>query len=356
MRVWTKIVSTWDAEKQQYVTDEAASEWYEYEGPVTEAKSSGSGAAKREAERQRAEEAARQARIKKGLKEIDRVFSGYNTGSGKLDDFGAFDPKGTYYDKSGKQLNLNWSDQDLMDWYQSKQPATTNQYGIGGLTGFNTGSAINNPLGGILGQIGGQQQPAGPNIKDLRKQRLQEVFNKGVFSGVENVPGFDDNFFNSRRDAYLNYAKPQLEDQFADQNKNLIFALARGGNLESSLAAERKAKLGLERDQRVIDLGNEAQNIVNSSRQQIEGARGDITNQLLASGDNSLAVQNAMRQASNLQQMPGFSPVGQLFNDAAGGIGAYFGGRNYGANQAQIKQYDNRVSSPFSGRKSQTLG
>ena len=354
MRVWTKIVSTWDAEKQQYVTDEAASEWYEYEGPVTEAKSSGSKSAKREAARQRADEAARQKRIKKGLSEIDRIFSGYNRGAGRLNDLSGFNPNTAYYDNNGKQMNLNWSDKELLDWYKSKQPATTNQYGIGGLTGFNTGSAINNPMGGF-NILGRNRQPAGPSIKDLRKKRLQEMLQGGIYSSVENVPGFDDNFFNSRRDAYLNYAKPQLEDQFADQNKNLIFALARGGNLESSLAAERKAKLGLERDQRVIDLGNEAQNVVNSSRQQIENARGDITNQLLASGDNSLALQNAMRQAENLRQMPGFSPVGQLFNDAAGGIGGYFAGRNYGANQQQIKQFDNRVRSPFGG-KSMTVG
>lgn len=242
MKVWTKLVSVWDAEKGQYVTDEAASEWHEYEGPVAEMKSSGSKAAKREAARQRAEEAARQKRIQLGMAEIDKVFS-----------------------------------------------------------------------------------------------------------------GFGDDFYNQRRAAYLDYAKPQLEDQFGEQNRNLIFALARGGNLESSLAAERKAKLLGERDQRIADIGNEAQNLVNATRQSIEGSRSDLTNQLFATGDNQLASQNAMRQAAALSARPGFSPIGQLFNDAAGGIGAYAGGRRYGQIQDQINQFDKRNNNLFGGG-SMTVG
>ena len=34
MRIYTKTVSMWDESRQRYVTDEAESEWYEYEGPV----------------------------------------------------------------------------------------------------------------------------------------------------------------------------------------------------------------------------------------------------------------------------------------------------------------------------------
>jgi hypothetical protein len=183
------------------------------------------------------------------------------------------------------------------------------------------------------------------------KQGMSEIEN--VFSGAQ---GFDDNFFNSRRDAYLNYARPQLEDQFADQNRNLIFALARGGNLESSLAAERKAKLLKDRDQATIDLGGQAQNLVNQTRQQVENARGDLTNQLFATGDNALASQNAMRQADGLRQMPGFSPVGQLFNDAASGIGAFAGGRRYGQNQEMINRFDNSANSPFGRQSSTSVG
>jgi len=242
MRVWTKTVLAWDPELQTYITDEAASEFYEYDGPVAEAKGGGSD---KEAKRARKAEEARQARIKLGIQQIKDIFEGAN--------------------------------------------------------------------------------------------------------------GFDNAFFEKRRKAYLDYAMPQLEDQYADQNKNLIFALARGGNLESSLSAERKAKLLAERDRNIIDVGGQAQNFVNATRQDIENSRNDLVNQLTATGDNELAAANAMRASGNLRIMPGFSPIGQLFNDAAAGIGAYAGGRQYGSIQNQIRQYDNSVRSPF-GKGSMTTG
>ena len=41
MRIYTKAVSYWDDALGRYVTDEAASEWYDYEGPIAEAKKGG---------------------------------------------------------------------------------------------------------------------------------------------------------------------------------------------------------------------------------------------------------------------------------------------------------------------------
>src|SRR3546814_9115062 len=54
---------------------------------------------------------------------------------------------------------------------------------------------------------------------------------------------FNDDYFDTRSKAYLDYATPQLEDQFAKATEQLIFALSRGGNLNSSVAGERLADL-----------------------------------------------------------------------------------------------------------------
>src|SRR3546814_1150118 len=52
---------------------------------------------------------------------------------------------------------------------------------------------------------------------------------------------FNDDYFDTRSKAYLDYATPQLEDQFAKAKEQLIFALSRGGNLNRS--EEHKSEL-----------------------------------------------------------------------------------------------------------------
>ena len=53
---------------------------------------------------------------------------------------------------------------------------------------------------------------------------------------------YDDDFYKNRAQDYLNYANPQINEQFADAMDDLRFALDRQGITRSSMAAERKEK------------------------------------------------------------------------------------------------------------------
>ena len=90
----------------------------------------------------------------------------------------------------------------------------------------------------------------------------------GIFDGQFNEP-----FFDSRRQAFLDYANPQLEDQYGDAQKELTYSLARSGLLDSSVRGEKMADLQQKYDlnkQQIADQAlshsTEAKNSVEKSR------------------------------------------------------------------------------------------
>src|SRR6478736_3044441 len=175
-----------------------------------------------EAAAARADEQARQDRIRKGTARINTIFDGSNRGAGKVAAGTAFDPKATYYNADGTK----WT-----------APAA----GGGGAGG---GSWSPDFGKGALGDLitkgpamnAGAAAAGAVNPADAW---AQAVASGKVFSGTEHKGGFGDDFFNDRREAYMNYATPQLEDQYGDAQKQLTFALARGGLLDSSVRGEK---------------------------------------------------------------------------------------------------------------------
>lgn len=132
---------------------------------------------------------------------------------------------------------------------------------------------------------------------------------------------FNDRFFDNQRDAYVNYATPQLDDQRADANKELIFAMDRGGQLDgsarASLAGELQKKYNLQR-QKIQD---DALNYGTQARNNVEDARAGLIATLNATGDAQGAVNSALTRASALSQPAAYSPLANLFADFTGTLG-----------------------------------
>lgn len=132
---------------------------------------------------------------------------------------------------------------------------------------------------------------------------------------------FNDQFFDGRRQAYVDYATPQVEDQFADAQKQLTFALARGGNLNSSARAEKAADLQKRFDITTQEVADKGLSYANEARSAVEGARSDLVGMLNATGDAEGAANSAISRASALSQPAAFSPLTQLFSDFTAGLG-----------------------------------
>jgi hypothetical protein len=132
---------------------------------------------------------------------------------------------------------------------------------------------------------------------------------------------FNDDFFNKRRDAYLDYANPQLEDQYGDANKQLTFSLARSGLLDSSVRGEKLGDLQKLYDTQKQAVADKALGYETGARNSVEDARGNLISTLNATGDAEGAAKGALARSSALSAPDVYSPLGQLFTDFTNGLG-----------------------------------
>lgn len=243
-------------------------------------KGGGKGGSSDYADQARADEEERQARIREGTDRINQTFNGTLAG---VNPAAAYDPTQTYYTASGEVYRPPSSDY--------REPTSTEK--MFGVTRGDPGSGAN------------------PN----------DLLAKGqLFTGTQQQGGFDDNFYNARRQAYLDYANPQLQRQYEDAVKQLTFALGRNGLLDSTVRADREGKLQTEYDTQRQGIADKALDYENQARNQVEQARQNLISTLNVTGDASGAANSAITQAKNLQAPPAFDPLASLFEDATAGL------------------------------------
>jgi hypothetical protein len=122
--------------------------------------------------------------------------------------------------------------------------------------------------------------------------------------------GFDDDYYNTLRQSYLDYQMPRFLEEAEDARYQLPMSFARTDN--SSYANE----LGdLERDilRSETDIRSQAGDVANRRRQDVERERGNLLSQAeLGAGLGGIASQ-ARSSAAALEQPPAFSPIADLF-------------------------------------------
>lgn len=143
---------------------------------------------------------------------------------------------------------------------------------------------------------------------------------------------FNDDFYNQRRDAYMDYATPQLESQHKKAKDNMTFNLARGNNLRSQAGIDQLAELAQAFQFQQANLVNEADRQRQILRDSVENERQALFNQLDASANADAAANSALTRSTFLsEQKPNFSPLGDLFaNVAMAGGSNYLAGRRHG--------------------------
>lgn len=296
-----------------------------------------------EAAQARADEEARQKRIREGTARINSIFNGSTIGKGALTAGTAYDPTKTYYLKDGSV----WKPTAAATSGFSRAaplpsgggPAPSSMFGSSAFPNSNANSSSGN--GSIFGnnpvQLNADGTPkastamfqntipgaagATASAKSAADQFAEMVANGGLYQGVENTGGFGDDFFANRKQAYLDYATPQLQDQYSDAQKQLTFALARTGNLNSSARSEKSGDL-----QKLYDLNNQqiadqALSYETQARNSVEDARANLIATLNATGDAEGAANSALARATALSQPAAYSPLSQLFADFTNGLG-----------------------------------
>ena len=172
-----------------------------------------------------------------------------------------------------------------------------------------------------FGGGGGAADDIAEEQREEEKARQRRI-KRGMKKIDTTFKAFNDAFYKKRGDDYEAYAMPDVDRQQEDQHKNLIYALARTGNLDSSAAIDKHADLIAEGNKVRIGVTNEGLNQSNQLRNQVENTRSNIVAELNATGDDTAASNSALRQIQHLNQPAGFSPLGNLFLNFANSVAA----------------------------------
>src|SRR4051812_43736189 len=122
------------------------------------------------------------------------------------------------------------------------------------------------PSGGGGGSDAAAQQQQQEQAREARIKAGNASINK-------TFDQFDDNFYAGRSKAYTDWAQPQLETQYADQRKKLVYGLSRNGLLNSTVANEKTAHLKGQYDNDRIQLADQALAEATKARQAINSTK-----------------------------------------------------------------------------------
>ncbi len=286
---------------------------------------SGSKAASREAERARAEEEARQQRIRQGTADINRVFDGGLTGTGAIGKGATYDPNAKYYNADGSLWTPTAS---------AASQASGSQALLGGTLGTLQAAQSQQNNAGYMLPGAQPQQPSGAQLASLfgsmngsasaktaAEQFAERVSGGGLYSGTQQSGGFNDAFYRNIRDGFTNYAMPQLNQQRDQAAKELTFSLDRSGQLAGSVRGQKTGELQKMFDLNEQQIRDQALAHENTARNNVENARADLIGMLNATGDNQQAVNSALSRSTILTQPQAYSPLGQLFTDFTSQLG-----------------------------------
>lgn len=250
----------------------------------------------------RKDEQARQNRINQGMGQINAIFGG---GAYGVNPAAAYTPGSHYFTGAGKPYAFDINDPATIKWAKGQ--------------------------GIQLGPKGGRPQ-FGPMLSmDQLTQRYGQHLAKtgGLFGGTETFQGFTPDFYAQRTKDYENYALPQLQQQYSQQQNQAAFGLANRGLINSSAAAKERGTLAQQYNVGLGNIANQGIGQAQDLRSRVEQNRAQLVGQLQASGDPQSTAQLALSSTSQFSAPSAFAPVGNLFQNFAQTYGAYNQAQQY---------------------------
>lgn len=178
---------------------------------------------------------------------------------------------------------------------------------------------LGDPGGGALFGSGGL---GGPSAQDQAYQTAQQAeaqrqanITKGMDSINKAFAGYDQNFYNNRAQAFLNYALPQLGQQYQNTRNTLGFNLANRGLSNSSQANKTWSDLYNQLGQAKQSIADQAQQQSNALQTQVSNLKQGVIGQLYQSADPSQATLNTASAISQINQPSAFAQLPNEFNN-----------------------------------------
>jgi len=156
-------------------------------------------------------------------------------------------------------------------------------------------------------------------------------------ANIDNVfSQFNGRFYDQLRQAQLDWSMPQIRDQYDDAQQQLTYALARGGQLNSSVAAKRQADLARDNQLAISRADSIADTAVKQAKSDVSRERADLVSILQATADPADAANSAAMRADQLRIGQPLADIGLVFQNATAGLA--------GALAPRYDDYGNRVS------------
>jgi len=194
--------------------------------------------------------------------------------------------------------------------FSAKAPQPTN------ITGRGKGLAT---LGNLQGQVFNKPKTSTPvdPYGAANKQYSNLLGRNRLFVQGAPTQGFDPQFFNNYAQAYINYAAPQLAQQYDQTNRALQFGLANrgltGGSAQDRAMSDLNLTMGTQ-TQGIVDTGiQNAQTL----RSNLEKARSDAISQLYQTLNPSQAAATASASAAQFRAPQAFTPLSNAFSGLA---------------------------------------
>jgi hypothetical protein len=157
-----------------------------------------------------------------------------------------------------------------------------------------------------------------------RLRQAEERRQQNIALGQQEIASafgqFDDNFYNQRAQSYLDFATPQLDRQYQDQMRQLTAALARSGNLNSSLRGELMGQLQREYDTGKLSIADQARTLVDQARTGVTTAKSRLMESNAQLADPGTIRNSAMAEAEGFMANPQFAQLGQLLSNLSANV------------------------------------
>lgn len=244
---------------------------------------------------------------------------------------GGNDSAGAMRDQQQRQQNVLNAGQGQLDTIFGPKGGTIGTNLVDPTAGFSATQQYYNSLGAGV---------KGDDAKKLLDQGL-------LFGGSQQTAGFGQDFYNKRQQDYINYANPQLTQQFQQTNKNLDYSLTNAGLTNSQASNAGKSSLQTALAQQQQGVANQGLGQAQALQQQVGQEKNTLTNQLIASGNIGSGSTNALQAASQFGAPSPFAPVGNFFNTWTSLYGANQMANSYAQlnNPAMNPYLNNRVPS-----------
>lgn len=157
-----------------------------------------------------------------------------------------------------------------------------------------------------------------------RQLAEEEARQARITQGKENIDaafaGYGDDFYRGIAADYMNYATPQIDDQYVDAMKNLRIALDRSGLLQSSERIERENDLKKKLAAQELAAARKGESIANAMRTNLANVKSNLLTQNASLADPTLIASTAANQIMANTQVPEYNPLTNLFANATEGL------------------------------------